>query len=212
MTSKARNYAFSRTFVGLGAAVLALAAAGCAGKTAAFDEVDLRNRSAITLKSDQRSLALFARGTSGILDGAQERKIQQFVQAYRAEGRGPMHVRVPQRADGKTPRPAGLLAALGRHGVSGSSVKVSGYVAPQGLEPAVQLAYETVGAVATCRDFQAGTFERDPGAAGLGCAYTAAIARTVADPLDLAEPRRTDLSPSRGPSAARLAVRENPSQ
>lgn len=199
----------TRRFALLAALLLpAITAGGCSRNVVAYGDLpDMRDRATVALRSEQKTLALFSRGTSGTIDPAQDDKIAGFAEAYRREGRGPVVVTVPSNPKAKSPqRPAGVIASLARHGVSAGSIKVRSYVPDPGVEPSVQLSFSRIAADVTCKGIEFPRAARDPGAAVLGCAYTAAVARNVADPLDLAEPRRQDLSPHRGPAVTRLAT------
>jgi pilus biogenesis lipoprotein CpaD len=185
----------------------ATAAACTASRQSAQPLPDARDRAAVALRAEQKTLALFSRGTRGTIDPAQENKIAGFAEAYRAEGRGPITITVPGAAGEKRARPPeGVIAALARNGVARSAIRVTSYPPQPDLEPSIQLAFSTIAARSNCTIPRPGAVELDPAAGMIGCAYTAAIARTVADPLDLAEPRRADHSAHRGPAQTRVIL------
>lgn len=181
------------TRVSLACILLALAGAACSPMRASPEDTDMRYRAATVLRNGEKVLSIFPRGSESRIDETQAAKIRQFAGTFRQEGRGPMLVAVPQEPDGRTRRPEALLAVLAGSGVSGRAVRIVGFVPYRNFASAWRLSYGTIEATAICDERPSGRFERDPGAARLGCAYTAALARTVADPLDLAEPRAVGL-------------------
>ncbi len=189
---------------------VALSAAGCSRTMSPAEDVDLRYRANIAITSEQKSLVLFSRGMTGRLDEAQAAKIADFAKAYHREARGPMIVAVPHSGEGRPRRPEGLLSALSGHGISGRSVRLTTYAPDPTLEPGLRLAYEAAGAKAVCDERPSTRLDRDPGAARSGCAYTAAIAATVADPFDLAEPRARGLYRFTKATGERLAAPDAP--
>ena len=187
------------------AAFLGLSIAACSVLHPPAEDVDLRYRARIVIKAEQKTLAIFPRQGLARLDPMQSAKISDFARSYRAEGRGPLRVLVPQDAKGHAPRPTAILAELSRAGVRPGGVTVGAYAPDVRLEPPVRLSYEAASADALCDERPSGKLVRDPAAALMGCAFASAVARTAADPLDLAEPRATGLYTFTATTGGRLA-------
>ncbi len=186
-------------------AVLALPLAACQSDgvvTGTTYPNDYRLRHPIGLVNGPTDLDLFVGRNSPGLDPRQAEDLRQFVQDYRANGRGPMMMFVPT-SDRQARNHHGARAvrsALAASGVPEGMIRTTSYAAPAGeLAAPVRLSFTKLQAKVMT---QCGNFNQDITGTGAtlqgwnnkpyfnaGCAYQTAIAAQVADPLDLQRPR-----------------------
>jgi pilus assembly protein CpaD len=185
-------------------AVLALPLAACQSDVTGTTSYpnDYRLRHPIALVNGPTDLDLFVGRNAPGLDPRQAQDLRQYVQDYRAHGRGPMMMLVPT-SDRQARNHYGVKAVregLAASGVPSGLVQTTYYQAPAGeIAAPVRLSFTKLQAKVMS---QCGNFNQDITGTGAtlqgwqnkpyfnaGCAYQTAIAAQVDDPLDLQRPR-----------------------
>lgn len=184
-------------------ALLALPLAACQSDvTGTTYPNDYRLRHPIALVNGPTDLDLFVGRNAPGLDPRQAQDLRQFVQDYRANGRGAMVMLVPvSERNARTHYGArAVREALAGYGVPAGMIQTTSYQAPAGeIASPVRLSFTKLQAKVMS---QCGDFNQDITGTGAtlqgwqnkpyfnaGCAYQTAIAAQVEDPLDLQRPR-----------------------
>jgi pilus assembly protein CpaD len=192
----------SSTF-GLAALAVGIVLAGCARKPEVTGSIgapsDYRDRHPIVMQAGHFEIGVYPIRGPGGLDRRQRDDLADFVETYRERGRGHITIAAPDPA---TPEIRQTLAQV-RAGfkemlVPASYVRAATYPGTAGAVSPVKLSFERIEAdvAGDCGKWTEDAlgqgrpnFENRP-YDNFGCAYQRHIAVQVADPVDLARPRR----------------------
>ena len=178
-------------------ATIALGAGACArgpAHTGSIPEtpVEYRDRHPIILTQAEHGIDIYTVGQGKALDARQRKELSQFVNDYRAQGRGPLRVLVPVGADGRANGGSGAVrASLGGAGrIEQTTYHVPGSANDQPVRVVfTKLKAQTATKCGQWPDDLANSNLRknwdNKSYYNFGCAYQNMIAQQAADPLDL---------------------------
>ncbi len=182
----------NRTLINaLAVSLFAATLTACSTPTASTGPIIFNNK--IQVAESIERLELYTRPNGLELSARDQLAVNQFLQAYRHRGNGPIYLNIPSSAAsglGVQQAQALIRQNLSGLGLGGASMQTGQYQAPYGSPAPVVVSYRTLKTVPRdCRQQgdASDTFTNQP-YDNFGCFHSANLAAMIGDPRQLLEP------------------------